>query len=464
MILMTAIFLACWGDKSSDTATVVQRDQDNVNSQNDSDDSDSDSDDSASDTGMVNISSGVISGGIDIQLYRDTVQGDREILLWEEAYPQNTFPFGKLYVGAFFYNAAGLPVYIAADVIEDPQPANNRYELNIEINADFTNEIRIFAVLDYYQDNITGTDEPIGGYPQGIAISENFSATDIDFSVLSPMYQAREPCGTYQNGENRSVIIEGTAFVTDPYTGGDAVTYLMLPGGIGPVASTQMTPVPLTDGSMPGIFAEGTYQIEGENNALEVCEDIGYASLVGCWDRNMNGMFEPLDMYGSYVISGTTQNANPISIKYSDFSGYEVKIPLSGSSGLRLLPFMSISGTVSANGLFDDMAFGGRLHIAALKFRPQGSISVSDIEDVQSYDIQTYEWEEIQGKTVVPFTLMAPKETITYLWAYIDVDSNGYVNESLEPIASAGEDDNGKFPTGNVNIDGVEMTLTIMEE
>ena len=125
---------------------------------------------------------------------------------------------------------------------------------------------------------------------------------------------------------------------------------------------------------------------------------------------------------------------------------------------------MSISGTVSANGLFDDITSEGTLHIAALKFRPQGSISVSDIEDIQSYDIQTYQWEDLQGKTVVPFTLMAPKETITYLWAYIDTDNNGYVNESLEPIASAGEDDNGKFPTGNVNIQGVEMTLTIMED
>ena len=72
MILMTAIFLACWSDKSTDTAGVVQRDQDNVNSQTDPDLPDSDNpDDSGNDTGAMNLTSGTISGGIDIQLYRN---------------------------------------------------------------------------------------------------------------------------------------------------------------------------------------------------------------------------------------------------------------------------------------------------------------------------------------------------------------------------------------------------------
>ena len=56
------------------------------------------------------------------------------------------------------------------------------------------------------------------------------------------------------------------------------------------------------------------------------------------------------------------------------------------------------------------------------------------------------------------FSLTAPKETLIYLWAYIDVDSNGYVNESREPVSSGGEDDNGKFPTGNANLEGIERS------
>ena len=345
------------------------------------------------------------------------------MLLWDEAYPEGNFPFGKLYVGAFFYMEDGIPDYIAYDIIENPTPTDNLYEMTITMDPTLGSEYRVFAVLDYYQDNITGTDEPIGGYPQALPLSEDFAQPDVDFAVLSPMYVPREPCETTPSGEPRSVTIEGVANITQTWTGGDVAVYLMEAGAVGPVHYTTATPVALGGG------AEAEYQ-------LEACEDLGYVSLRGCWDRNFNGMFEPMDQYGSYI-SEPNQSGNPISVKYSNLAGYDLQIPLHSSGGLRLLPFMSISGKIKASGGFESITEGGTLHVAALKFRPQGSISVQDIEEVQSYDMQTFEWEELVGKSEIDYKLMAPKQTITYLWAYIDVDDNGYVNESLEPIASA---------------------------
>jgi hypothetical protein len=447
MYIILLTWFGCGADKISDTAGDFVRDDTNINSQNDSDITDTQEDTNGG-TGDIVYTSGIVSGRIDIQLYQDTVEGDREMLLWDDAYPSGTFPFGKLYVGAFYYNEVNLPVYVAYDIIENPQPTDNLYELDLQL-VPGVSEVRIFAVLDYYQDNITGSDEPIGGYPQSIPVVSEMVVNDLDFSVLSPMYEPRPPCDTYPNGDPKSVTIDGIANVTRTYNGGDVAVFVLGAGGVGPVFSTSLTP------DIDGDSAEGLY-------SLEVCEDIGYVSLRGCWDQNQNGMFEPMDKYGSYI-SAPNENGNPISVKYTDLSDYEVQIPLGSSDGLTLLPFMSVSGLVKANGLFDDLSDGGRLHIVALKFRPQGSISITDIEEIQSYDTQTYEWEELQGKTEVSFTLMAPKETIIYLWAYIDVDSNGYVNESLEPVASAGEDDNGKFPTGNINIEGVNMTLTVMD-
>jgi hypothetical protein len=137
-----------------------------------------------------------------------------------------------------------------------------------------------------------------------------------------------------------------------------------------------------------------------------------------------------------------------------------------------LLPFMSISGRVKADpfdGTFDELlaqteSTSGTLYVAVLKFRPQGMISITDIEDIQSYDLLTFEWEDLQGKSEISYTLMAPKETIVYLWAYIDEGPvNGYVNETQEPVSSYGQDDNGRVITEEEPIEGADMILTIMD-
>ncbi len=490
--------LSCTLDKLTDTASTFNRDQDNVNSQTDTA-SDSGTNGNGDGTGGgIVLYTGSISGSIDIQLYRE-VDSQREMLSWEDscssasysdqgscetagetwtpgAYP-NSFPFGKLFVGAFYYSETGLPVYVAADIIESPTPTNNFYELEVPV-TEGVEEVRVVAVLDYYQDNITGTDEPIGGYPRTIITTEIFTETGVDFSVLSPIYEPRDlypdeegaPCKTLQNGTQATIEISGEAEVTGSYLSGDLAVFVMGLGSVGPLFSTSLTPELTEDG------AKGDY-------TLEVCESLGIGVLRGCWDRNQNGMFEPMDLYGSYT-EAPNVNGNPITIGYNNLSDYKVDIPLFGSEGgLQLLPFMSISGRVKADphgGTFDELladteATSGSLYVAVLKFRPQGMIAVTDIEEIQSYDYIKIEWEDLQGKSEISYTLMAPKETIVYLWTYIDKAGyslsnggtqalpNGYVNESREPVSSFGTDDNGRVITEEEPIEGADMILTIMD-
>ena len=89
-------------------------------------------------------------------------------------------------------------------------------------------------------------------------------------------------------------------------------------------------------------------------------------------------------------------------------------------------------------------------------------ISIQTLEE-RSYDYKEVSWADLQGKSNIDWRLTVPSETITYLWAYLDVDGNGYVNEPQEPIASGGEDDNGKFPTGNAATSNIDMILLVME-
>jgi len=50
-----------------------------------------------------------------------------------------------------------------------------------------------------------------------------------------------------------------------------------------------------------------------------------------------------------------------------------------------------------------------------------------------------------------------------YLWAYADMDGNGVVNESGEPIASGG-DENGKVPTGTTPTSSNDLSLHTANE
>ena len=385
---------------------------------------------------------GSISGTIDIQLYALGEDGERESISWAEAY-SGVFPFGKIFVGAYYEDpVSGDYKYVGYDIIENPQPSGNAYSIDLAMTE--SQELRVFGVLDYYIDDITGTDEPIGGYNRSIIFEDGLSESNVNFSILSPLHEERPPC---DNG--RSIEITGEANITGTYNGGDVAVMLMKPGNIGPIHHTVTTPEVLGGG------ASGAYRIEA-------CEASGYMILKGIWDYNLNGMFDPMDRYGPYV-SQPNESGNPISIAYSNLANYEIQIPLGDGSGLKLVPFVNLLGSIRpASGTFDELAPQGTLYVAALKYRPNGELSVATVEN-NSYDIQVFQPSDLVGQSSVDWKLTVPSETIAYLWAYIDVESNGMLNEAGEPIASGGQDDNGKFPTGSQSTENINMILATME-
>jgi hypothetical protein len=77
------------------------------------------------------------------------------------------------------------------------------------------------------------------------------------------------------------------------------------------------------------------------------------------------------------------------------------------------------------------------------------------------YDIDTFEWSDITGQTSKDFALVVPADTIVYLWAYADTDADGFVNEVGDPVSVAGEDENGRFPTGTTSVGGVALELAV---
>jgi hypothetical protein len=384
---------------------------------------------------------GSIFGTVDILLYTNGEDGERENISWDEAYA-GVFPFGKIFVAAYYEDPdTGNYVYISYDIIDNPQPSGNEYQLDISLYE--AQDIRVFGVLDYYIDNITGTDEPIGGYNRVIPFEEGMQQSGINFSILSPLHEERPPC------EGDSIEVTGEANITESYTGGEIAVMVMQTGNRGPIHHDIVQPEILGGG------ASAAYLIEP-------CADSGYMVLKGVWDHNLNGMFDPMDRSGPYI-SEPNQSGNPINISYTNLADHEIQIPLGESSGLKLVPFVNLLGTVRpASGIFDDITSSGTLYVAALQYRPNGELTILEIEE-NSYDIEVFEFSELTGKSSMDWKLTVPSETIAYLWAYIDKEGNGVVNEPQEPLASGGQDDNGKFPTGSSSTSNIDMILAIME-
>ena len=389
---------------------------------------------------------GSINGVIDIQLFDIGEDGERDMITWEDAYG-DFYPFGKIFVTAYYEDPnTGAPRYVGFDVIENPKPTGNEY--SIPIGMDAYEELRVYAVLDYYIDNVTGTDEPVGGFSRTVSLDDagvvDGTINDVSFAILSPLYEPREPCPN-----DRTIDITGVVTITETWTGGDVAVILMQPGNIGPVHYSIAQPTVLGGG------AEAEY-------SLQSCENYGYMLLLGIWDENLNGMYDPMDEAGPYTSEPET-SGNPISVGYSNLANYEIQIPMNAGAGLSLVPFISLSGEIHSGQVpFNELSEGGTLYVTALKYRPNQEISVSDILE-NSYDYQVFTADDLQGQNTVDWRLIVPSETITYLWAYMDSDNDGTLNEPQEPIASGGQDDNGKYPTGNYDTENIDMHLLVMD-
>ena len=118
--------------------------------------------------GMASSVGGNIVGSIDIELYREWDDGEREPILWD--FYEGVFPFGKIFVAAYYEDATGNYIYVGHDVVYNTQPTGNLYDIAVEAPAD--QPLRVFALLDYYVDDVTGTDEPIGAYNRTIILED----------------------------------------------------------------------------------------------------------------------------------------------------------------------------------------------------------------------------------------------------------------------------------------------------
>ena len=382
----------------------------------------------------------IIQGNVTVSLYTLDDDGEYIYIDWD-AY-NGMYPFGSNFVAAY-YAEDGKEIYVDQSSISEPSIDGDKYEL--EIHEDDVSGIRVFAASDYWDDGIVGTADPVGNYPDVIYdpdTNDDYNIiTGVDISILVPYWDGSTGgfgwgYGSGYGGDDGGGwgdscnvgVLTGEVIITTSYAGGDAAAMLIDTEGSGPYNSVW------TALEESGGGAAGPY-------SMTFCDDPSQMNLVGAYDSNFNGIIDPAgDTWGVFVSEGLS--GNPVEL-YPGTIEADIQIPYGDYDGLDLTPFVRISGVVNT---LVELPETTSIYIGALKYRPTSDVNVSDLAD--GYDYEAFNPSEVESDEL-EYEMIVPANTITYLWAYADVDNDGRINEAGEPVSSAGDDENGRMSTGD---------------
>jgi hypothetical protein len=452
-----------YGDGDGESAGLGDGGSDDDGGGSDEDDGDDDDDgaDDEDDRGAA------VRGRVWVELYTEDAAGDRLFLSWEDAMGEGaTFPFGSIFVAAFD-EVDEDKTYFDQDTILRPSVDGDYYSLDIDPTK--TEHVNVYATLDIRGDGILGTGEPIGVYGDDIQIRRGTEADDVDIAILVNWGQwgpggsgwgwgggGGSGSGGMGGGGGGSgggevcpdVTLSGEVDITIPYGGGNGMAMLLDLEGHGPYLYQPFVPIATPDGA------------ESEFGMMAPCH-VGAYQLVGAYDSNGNSLIDPMDQWGAYAESPGV-NGNPITIADLDLTGHDMEIPLDdGESSLSVVPFVRISGSLFPfdGGTLDAYGEVARIYVVAMKYRMTVDSSVASFED--AYDVETFLAEDVVGLESVDWELIVPANTRVYLWAFVDVDGDGLINEVDEPVASGGVESSGALPVGEDPHAGIPLGVRI---
>jgi len=466
-LTLAPLVIACgtdkrYGDGDASVDGLASEDgPDEVAPSDDDDPDDEDIDDPDTDLGEA-----VIRGQVWVELYTEAVDGERSPLSWEDALGEDAnFPFGSIFVAAFD-EVDGDKQYFGQHTVIRPSVDGDFYSLDVD--PEETDHANVYATLDIRADGILGTGEPIGVYGEDIRIRWGTEADDVDIAIMvnwdiwGPGGSGWGWGGGGGSGSGSAagggggescggVTLSGQVDITVPYGGGNGMSMLLDLEGDGPYLFEPFVPVATPDGA------------QSEFSMVAPCH-VGAYQLVGAYDSNGNGLIDPMDLWGAYAESPGV-NGNPVTIAGEDLLAHDMEIPLDGGiSSLSVVPFVRISGAVSPfdGGTFDAYGEDARVYVVAMKYRMVIDSSVTVFEE--SYDLEIFEADAIAGLESLEWELIVPANTRVYLWAFVDVDGDGLINEVDEPVASGGPDGTGALSVGEDPHTGIPLGLRVATE
>ncbi|MBM4391773.1 MAG: hypothetical protein FJ090_11680, partial [Deltaproteobacteria bacterium] len=140
---------------------------------------------------------------------------------------------------------------------------------------------------------------------------------------------------------------------------------------------------------------------------------------------------------------------------------HTLMIPDGSSGSAATLPFVFISGDIRYEPGFDSLGAGATVYVAALKYRPDTDVTATDLVN------NAYDWDVFAGADLtaddLEYSLIAPANTIIYLWAYLDEDGDGTLNEEGDAVGSDGTESSGRIATGSSSHTDVLIWLATVQ-
>jgi hypothetical protein len=155
----------------------------------------------------------------------------------------------------------------------------------------------------------------------------------------------------------------------------------------------------------------------------------GDVLLAGSCDTNFNGLVDPADAWGGWEVAGEVRSL--LTIGDRDIGPLHLAIPHPGGP-TTAAPLVAVSGTVLD---LDGAAFGpdSVLYVVAQRGTNVPDPGALDHEYAYAIDAGT----DLAG-AATPFSLVVPAYDNVYLWAWVDRDGDGILNEPGESAAESG--------------------------
>ncbi len=345
---------------------------------------------------------------------------------WLEAFPGFTttsgYPYGGAFIGAYEDIGNDQELFRGSTAVSSPDVVNGS-SYSITVTMPEEGPVRVYAAVDApYKDGIIATFEPSAIWPDELALTDGAIVNDVDLTIQIPWDGSDGLGGGGGGGDCGGVDISGMLTVTQSWGAGQVAALLYDTNNNGLYKANIYDPSPITGG------AESPY-------SLATCENAGSYNLLGAWDSNYNGLIDPADRWGAYISAPDT-NGNPITLGNVDLANYEIQVPF-GDVAPNVVPFVAIHGELSSDIGFDQYPAGSTVFVASLKYKPQPDTSINAMK-TSAYDWAEFDAAALQAAplgTTLPYSLVVPANSITYVWAFVDTNNNGVANESLEPVA-----------------------------
>jgi hypothetical protein len=357
--------------------------------------------------------------------YTEALDGSwqRNVLEWTEINADG-YPYGSIFVALTPDEDDSRTIFLS-EVIQDvpANPAVEGSEYILEAEEWPAEELAVMAVADIHHDGVISAWDTLGYHMDMLAETDE-ALEDIDVFLDIEFISTGggggggggggwvpgHHGGGGGGGDHIPVTLSGTVGLQDSThidaTGASLVaTFDSNMGG-----PYWMTLPGEFDGADQGVFEDWTFTVYSDYTL----------NVLGAWDWNNNGLFEPSDDWGATVDAYGDQ-INPWTIGEENIEGMTVQIPDDTAPVPAARSYVTISGSVTTDGsfTFGDLDPGLSLVIAAEFSPPPWPIDGSLATALGNGSIWGYAYFEpanAQGETI-PYSLSVPPYTAVYLVA-----------------------------------------------